>query len=209
MTLLNKINKELAFEVDFINTYDKLLFSNLVKNGQHPEVLMITCCDSRIDPIKLMGAELGELFIIKNVANIVPPYETNDGYHGTSAALEFAVCNLKVKHIIILGHSCCGGIQSMFDEKSEELPSSSFITKWMNIARPCKNLVSELYQNKTINEQIELCSQYSLLNSKENVLSFNFINKAISNHNLMIHTWYFEFASGSIFNITQDGIAYT
>ena len=207
MTITNTIKKELAFEVNFINTYDKLLFSNLAKNGQHPEVLMITCCDSRIDPVKVMGAELGELFIIKNVANIVPPFESNDGYHGTSAALEFAVCNLKVKHIIILGHSCCGGILSMFDKQMEEIPSSSFIKKWMNIARPCKDLVSKLYPGKTINEQIELCAQHSLINSKENLLSFDFINQAIKNHNLMIHTWYFEFSSGNIFNILENTIA--
>jgi carbonic anhydrase len=207
MTINKTIEKQLAFKVDFVNTYDKFLFSSLAENGQRPEVLMVACCDSRIDPVKVMGAELGELFIIKNVANIVPPFESSQGYHGTSAALEFAVCNLKVKHIIILGHSKCGGIQSMFVESEESKPdTSNFINKWMNIAQPCKKIITKFHSHNSLEEQIELCAQYSLLNSRDNLLSFNFINEAIKTNDLIIHTWYFDLASGSIFTIAEASI---
>ena len=89
------------------------LFEALVNNGQQPEVLMIACSDSRVDPALLLNAQPGELFVVRNVANLVPPYETGGEFHGTSAALEFAVQALRVKHIVVLGHATCGGVKRL------------------------------------------------------------------------------------------------
>jgi len=93
--------------------------NRLAQEGQKPTALVISCCDSRVDPALILGASPGELFVVRNVANIVPPYEQNQGHHGTSAALEFAVCFLKVQHIIIWGHSSCGGIEALMRATKE------------------------------------------------------------------------------------------
>lgn len=99
-----------AFRSHYFNR-DNPIFEKLVYHGQHPKALMIACSDSRVDPAIIMNAQPGDLFIIRNVANLVPPYEDDDTYHGTSAALEFGVCILNIRHIVIFGHTQCGGIR--------------------------------------------------------------------------------------------------
>ena len=89
------------------------LLSTLAEHGQHPQVMIVACCDSRVDPAIVLQCDPGDLFVVRNVANVIPPYEKDSGHHGTSAALEFGVCQLQVKHLIILAHSHCGGIQAL------------------------------------------------------------------------------------------------
>src|SRR6187402_2746408 len=110
-------------------------YRDLAEQGQSPEIMVIGCCDSRVSPEVIFDARPGELFVVRNVANIVPPYETNGQFHGTSAALEFAVEALKVKHIVVMGHASCGGIRS-FAQKHGPLSSGDFIGKWMSIIAP-------------------------------------------------------------------------
>src|ERR671912_1326000 len=104
-------------------------------DGQAPDVMVISCCDSRVSPEVIFDASPGELFVVRNVANLVPPYETGGEYHGTSAALEFAVQALRVKHIVILGHARCGGIQAFADD-SAPLSPGDFIGRWMTLIKP-------------------------------------------------------------------------
>src|ERR671916_1331905 len=110
-------------------------FAALAERGQRPEVMIIGCCDSRVSPEVIFDASPGELFVVRNVANLVPPYAPDGDYHGTGAALEFAVQSLKVKHIVVLGHAHCGGIRA-FADNAAPLSTGDFIGKWMTLIAP-------------------------------------------------------------------------
>ncbi|MEW5727553.1 MAG: carbonic anhydrase, partial [Pseudomonadota bacterium] len=109
---------------------NKELFEALVQKGQAPKVLLIGCCDSRVDPGLIFGAAPGDIFVLRNVANLIPPYAPDTGLHGTSAAVEFAVRGLEVEHIVVLGHARCGGVRALVEGSSE----GDFIQSWMSIA---------------------------------------------------------------------------
>ena len=124
---------------------DSTLFKELVVQGQRPKIMIIACCDSRVDPSTIFSCQPGQLFVARNVANLIPPCEQNKGYHGVSAALEFGVCSLQVAHVIVLGHTQCGGIKALLEydawlHKKEH----SFIAKWMEIAKPAYDKVMAL-----------------------------------------------------------------
>ena len=108
-------------------------YRSLAEHGQTPEVMVIACCDSRSAPETIFNTAPGEIFVVRNVANLVPPYEPDSGYHGTSAALEFAVQSLKVRHIVVLGHGRCGGIPVALHPAAEALSPGDFIGKWMKL----------------------------------------------------------------------------
>src|SRR5689334_66073 len=111
---------------------DQSIMQNLSYHGQQPEIMVVACCDSRVDPALILQCNPGDLFVVRNVANIVPPYEKDEMHHGTSAALEFGVRILKVKHLILLAHSQCGGIQALLD-KNNHINKNDFITNWVSI----------------------------------------------------------------------------
>ena len=115
-------------------------YRRLAEEGQRPRAMVISCCDSRVHVTSIFGADQGEFFIHRNIANLVPPYEPNGGHHGTSAAVEYAVSVLKVAHIVVLGHSNCGGVQGCIDMCEGRAPeldeTSSFVGRWMDILRP-------------------------------------------------------------------------
>jgi len=108
-------------------------FAELAAYGQHPDVMIVSCCDSRVDPETIFSAMPGELFVVRNIANLVPPFETTGQYHGVSAALEFAALNLRVKHIVVLGHSGCGGILACLEQSAARQSEARFISNWMSI----------------------------------------------------------------------------
>ena len=113
----------------------KSTYENLVDLGQNPKVALIACSDSRIDPSVLLQTEPGDLFVVRNVANLVPPYERKGHYHGTSAALEFAVQHLEVEHLIILGPAYCGGIRSLFEKPIQGSEGNQFVPPWMSLVK--------------------------------------------------------------------------
>ena len=117
-------------------------YETLAEGLQSPEVMVIGCCDSRVSPEVIFDARPGELFVVRNVANLVPPHETNGAFHGTSAALEFAVEVLNVKHIVVLGHQRCGGIRA-YAEKMAPLTSGDFIGKWINMIAPAADMLGD------------------------------------------------------------------
>lgn len=184
----------------------KNFYNNLVVKGQKPKIMLISCSDSRVDPSMIFSCLPGALFVVRNVANLVPPYQSDGTYHGTSAALEYGVNALEVKHIIILGHTQCGGIKSLFDTPHKRLKekSDSFITQWMELACPAYKKVATRYRTAPLETKITLCEQYTLVNSLNNLKTFPWINKRIRNRKLQIHAWYFDLATGKIYMYDQE-----
>jgi carbonic anhydrase len=176
------------------------LYNELVERGQKPKVMIISCCDSRVDPAVIFNCKPGDLFVIRNVANLVPPCENNDTYHGTSAALEFGVCFLEVAHIIVFGHTQCGGIQALVQHAQTVLDKKphSFIAKWMELARPAYAKVMSEHANVPFEEKVILCEQYALINSLLNLQSFPWIQERVTAKKLAVHAWYFDLATGMI-----------
>ena len=167
-------------------TGDNSIMERLAHHGQEPEIMVISCCDSRVDPALILQCNPGDLFTVRNVANIVPPYETDDGHHGTSAALEFGVCHLNVKHLIILGHSHCGGIDALLN--ADDLKQNDFISSWVSLI----DIDCDPSQN------IDACAKKSLIRSYQNCLTFPWIKDRIVKKELEIHLWYFDIKEGEI-----------
>ena len=169
-----------------------------LSQAQHPRTLLVGCCDSRVDPAHLMGAELGELFISRNVANLVPPCEISDGgHHGVSAAIQFAVQNLKVERIIVLGHSKCGGIRALMDESRVKEPID-FISSWVSIAEPAKKQTLAAFSEAPLEVKCKVCEQSSILNSLNNLTTYPWIRDAVDAGRLSLHGWYFDLEAGEL-----------
>lgn len=166
-----------------------------------PKILVITCCDARISPSLLFNARPGDLFVIRNVANLIPPYESDGSYHGTSAAIEFAVSTLSVKHVIVLGHSCCAGIESLFGDRPN---GDAFLNKWMNLASNAYKWTIENHKDACIDHQLECCSKQSIINSISNLKTFPFVDGKIETGKLFVHGWYFDLISGSLSDVLND-----
>ena len=167
-------------------------YNQMVEQGQFPQVMVIGCCDSLVDPLLLMGAQEGELFVHRNIAALVPPYQhgDRDSYHGTSAALEHGVKNLNVSHIIVLGHACCGGISALLGESSET--SESFIQSWIQIASPAKEQVMREYPDASRSEKRHLCEKESVVISLKNLLTFPWIEERVRAGKIHLHGWHFD-----------------
>lgn len=183
------------------------LFDRL-KKVQQPKTLIISCCDSRVDPAILTSSEPGDLFVVRNVANLVPPCEAGGGHHGVSAALEFGVCSLGVEHIIVLGHSQCGGIRALMED-SYGSGEGGFIAKWMNIAAPAREKIRKDLPHKSIELQSYACEQAAILQSLENLLTFPWIAQRVNKGALSLHGWYFDISQGELLGydvITQTFI---
>lgn len=166
---------------------DAHIMQELAKHGQNPEIMIIACSDSRVDPALILQCDPGDLFVVRNVANIVPPYEPEVGHHGTSTALEFGICYLGVKHLIILGHSQCGGINALLHPSN--LHQDDFISQWMSVVKQASHAAD-----------VDDCAKQALLKSYENCLTFPWIAKRIKEDKLKIHLWYFDIKLSEIFD---------
>lgn len=176
-------------------TGSQSMMEALAKHGQKPEIMVIACSDSRVDPAVILQSEPGELFTVRNVANIIPPYEIDNAHHGTSAALEFAVCYLKVKHIIILGHSQCGGIHAL--QQEEDLTQNDFITRWVSLNQ---------MEIKTCDT--DTLAKHSLAQSYQNCSTFPWIKDRIEQKTLAIHQWFFDIKQGKVFVYSEKNNNY-
>lgn len=175
---------------------DQELFGQL-RQGQSPSAMVIACSDSRVDPAILLDSEPGDLFMVRNVGNLVPPYEKGAGLHGVSTALEFGVCVLGVQHLIVLGHSRCGGIQALM----QGIPagaSAEFIINWVNIAARAKERVLAELPDATPQEQCCACEEASILVSLENLLTFPWIRDRAQRGTLVLHGWHFDIETGEL-----------
>jgi carbonic anhydrase len=172
-------------------------YRELSVKGQFPEVMVIGCCDSRVSPEVIFDAGPGELFVVRNIANLVPVYQPDGNAHGVSAALEYAVTVLKVKHIVILGHAQCGGIRAFVD-KIEPLTPGDFIGKWMQMfIKPGE--VVEQRDHESMAQFVERIEKAAVFRSLENLTTFPFVQKAVESGQMQLHGAYFGVAEGTLF----------
>lgn len=171
-------------------------YRDLAEHGQAPEVMVIGCCDSRVSPEVIFDARPGELFVVRNVANLVPPYSPDGAYHGVSAALEFAIAALKVKHIVVLGHAHCGGVRA-FAEDAAPLSPGDFIGKWMSLMAPAAASVGPR-GDRSHTEYLHQMERASIANSLDNLLSFPRLRALVDAGHLTLHGAYFGVATGEL-----------
>lgn len=175
------------------------LFESLVKGGQTPKVLVIACSDSRVDPAILTNCQPGDLFVVRNVANLVPTYENDmTTHHGISAALEFAIFVLEVQEIIVLGHTSCGGINALVTGTGENIRPNSFISRWMDLAQPARERVLQEHSQAPLDQKLEICEQYAIVNSLKNLCTFPWVKDRVKSGNLFLHGWHFNLLSGTL-----------
>ena len=201
------INKLLAgFQRFRHNIYDEKpeLFDRLTKQGQTPKTIVVGCCDSRVDPAIVTDCDPGDLFTIRNVANLVPPFETGGNYHGTSAALEFGVRNLEVENIIVLGHAQCGGIRALMNQAPGTETQEGFVPGWMKVASNARNRVLSRMHGEPPEKQQRACEQEAILVSLDNLLTFPWILERVAQRKLTLHGWYFDLEHGELLRFNPD-----
>lgn len=181
-------------------------FTHLAAEGQRPPVMIITCCDSRIDPVAVFDAGPGELFVVRNVANLVPPHHPDHNHHGTSAAVEFAVTGLRVRHIVVLGHSGCGGIaacDAMCRGGEAALArGESYISRWMSILEPAYGRVADIADDTARQRALE---REGVRASLANLKSFPFVRTALERGELELHGAWIDIASGGLHVLDLGG----
>ncbi len=171
------------------------LFRQLATQGQSPRVAVVACCDARVDPAIITDCAPGDLFTIRNVANLVPPNEPEGVYHGTSAALEFAVLTLGVEHIVVMGHAQCGGIAALLADAHD---GNRFIDAWMNIVREARGRVLGDVTLITQAERTRACELDAVRVSLRNLLTFSWIRTRVETGQLRLHGWYFDLDAGRL-----------
>ena len=177
----------------------KSWYHKLAKDGQHPRAMIISCCDSRVHVTSIFGSDAGEFFIHRNIANLVPPFKKDEDFHGTSAAIEYAVKSLKIPHIIVLGHSTCGGVKASYEyfseNKSNLKEESNFVASWLEILRPSfNNLPNDLNEEN----KISYLEKAAVLTSVNNLTTFPFIQDSINNGSLSIHGLWHNIGTGEL-----------
>lgn len=192
----NSFKKALQGYQTFRDKYahgDKSVMQYLSHYGQQPKIMVVACCDSRVDPALILQCDPGDLFVVRNVANIVPPFEKDEAHHGTSAALEFGVRFLQIKHLILLGHSQCGGIQALLDSHHANKNSTNdFITNWVS-----------LIKTQSASHDADEYAKLALHQSYQNCLTFPWIQDKVIQKNLTVHLWFFDIKMGQIFTYSE------
>lgn len=164
---------------------------HLAEQGQSPKIAIISCSDSRVDPTVILDCEPGDLFVIRNVANLVPPCESNDSLHGTSAALEFAVTGLEVESIIVLGHTQCGGIKALMDTPRSDA-NDTFIGKWMQQLGDVRNEIVNDKNILTQEDRYSCCERKGIQQSLQNLMTFPWVKERVENGSLRLHGWRYD-----------------
>ncbi|MDE7468734.1 MAG: carbonic anhydrase [Desulfovibrionaceae bacterium] len=170
-----------------------------LRETQNPKALVIACSDSRVDPAILFSCSPGDIFVIRNVANIVPRYTPGSSIHGVSAAIEYAIVYLNVSHIILLGHSNCGGIASLYTEVKGE-----FIGPWVNILREVKEDIDVVYADLSEEERRRCCEMEAMRVSYSNLKTFPFIHERLKTGTLSLHTWFFDLRDAKLVHLDME-----
>lgn len=195
----NSLEKLYKGYQDFRKKYtddDMHVMQHLSEHGQSPKVMVIACSDSRVDPAVVLQCDPGDLFVVRNVANLVPPYAPDNNNHGTSAALEYGIRFLKVKHLILFGHSQCGGIQAMLE--GTQGVETDFLGQWVQTANGAKHC-----------DHTDEAAKFSLDISYKNCMQFPWIADAVQKKELQIHRWFFEIGKGAIYTHESDDAPYS
>ncbi|MEP3442767.1 MAG: carbonic anhydrase [Sulfitobacter sp.] len=174
-------------------------YRKLASEGQHPRAMVISCCDSRVHVTSIFGADQGEFFIHRNIAALVPAFEPDGAHHGTSAAVEYAVEVLKVSHLIVLGHSSCGGVLGCKDMCSGNAPEldakDSFVGRWMDILRPKYELVKDIADSA---EQVRQLEKLAVVTSLENLMTFPWLAEKVGSGSLTLHGLWTDIGEGGL-----------
>ncbi|MFN3662136.1 carbonic anhydrase [Yoonia sp.] len=177
---------------------NRTIYDDLATNGQRPRIMVVSCCDSRLHVSSIFGADVGELFIHRNIANLIPEYEPDGRHHGTSAAVEYAVRALKVEHLIVLGHSGCGGIEGCYNMCAGHAPEleeqTSFIGRWLDIIRPGYETLPE-GDDATRKTALE---KAAILISIRNLMTFPFVRSAVEDGSISLHGLWKNIGDGSL-----------
>lgn len=174
---------------------DSSVMQFLSHYGQQPNIMVVACCDSRVDPALILQCDPGDLFVVRNVANIIPPYEKDEAHHGTSAALEFGICFLDIQHLILLGHSQCGGVKALL---SGDEHNNDFISNWVSLIKT----------PEPHSHDVDTYAKSALLHSRKNCLTFPWIADRVQQKKLIIHQWFFDIETGQIFTYSEETHTY-
>lgn len=172
------------------NIYEEL------RAGQKPLAAVVACSDSRVDPVQILDARPGELFVIRNVANLVPPHEPDTRHHGVSAALEYAIRHLGVGHVIVMGHAHCGGFANLLSEDCHE--DDTYLNVWMDQAKLAKTEVGRALPSGTPEERQRACEMWGVRLSLRNLQSFPWVRKGLEQGALYLHGLYFDMNAGEL-----------
>jgi carbonic anhydrase len=178
-------------------TVEQGRYRELAEGGQSPEIMVIGCCDSRVSPEVIFDAHPGELFVMRNVANLVPPYTPDGAQRAVSAALEFAVQALKVKHIVVLGHARCGGIRA-FAERGEPLSPGDFIGKWMELLAPAAASIGPQKNHSNLADYLNQLEHASAIKMLDNLMTFPCVRILVERKRLHLHAAHFDVATGML-----------
>jgi carbonic anhydrase len=182
---------------------DDSVYSRL-REGQNPSALVISCCDSRTDPGMLLGAGPGDIFVVRNVANLVPPYRNGAEMPGIRADIEFAIKGLNVEHIILLGHSGCGGIRALMDGEGITSHEYEFIGSWVSIAAAAREKVLRELAGEPDAVQAMACGQEAIALSLGNLMTFPWIRERVEAGSLALNGWYFDIGAGDLLGYSAE-----
>ncbi|MFZ2452267.1 MAG: carbonic anhydrase [Methylovulum miyakonense] len=202
---------------------DPLKMANLIKHGQQPKVLLVACSDSRVDPALLMDAAPGDLFVLRNVANLVPAYCMEGKHDGARSAIEYAVRDLQVEHIIVLGHAHCGGIKCLLSSLTGKKNQRDFLADWVSIAMDScyRYVIGQLdgpeggqgcsvreVDMESLCEHQHLVERAAIRGSLDNLLTYPWIKERIDAGDLHIHGWWFDLENGDLWATSADNSAF-
>ncbi|WP_345978773.1 carbonic anhydrase [Sulfurimonas sp. HSL3-2] len=184
------------FQKAYFKQNEKVLLE-LAENGQNPKTLFIGCSDSRVIPDLIIQSNPGDLFVIRNVGNFVPPFKPDEDYHSTASGIEYAVSVLNVSEIIICGHSHCGAINHLF--QTIEDPSLTHTKKWLDLGEKAKSMaILSLGKNANSEELLRVTEKLSVITQIENLLTYPAVKKKVDEEKLHIHGWYYDIQTGKI-----------
>lgn len=175
---------------------NKERYQSLAAKRQQPKALIIACCDSRTDPAMVFQSDPGELFVVRNVANLVPPYEPDSHYHGTSAALEFGVKSLRIKDVIVMGHAGCGGIEALYEGAKGKPAPGDFLPNWISLAKDVADQVVEKHGDIERPAALRLMEQQAVVASLDRLRTFPFIAEREDKGELKLHGWFYGIGTG-------------
>lgn len=173
-------------------------YQALAAHGQNPQTMIVSCCDSRVDPESIFSAMPGELFIVRNVANLIPPFETGGKYHGVSAAMEFAVLNLRVKNLVVMGHSSCGGVKAALDHSAAKETEGHFISKWMSMLDEARLNVLASHQGSSQSDVLYSLEREGIKTSLKNLRSFDYVADLENRGKLGLYGAHFDIGTGTL-----------
>ncbi len=179
-------------------------YEELAERGQTPDVMVVSCCDSRVDPETIFSAVPGELFVVRNVANLVPPFETTGKFHGVSAALEFAALNLRVRHIMVIGHAGCGGIRACLEHDAARQTEAKFISNWMSMLDDAREDVRSRLATRPVGELAAALEREGIKTSLANLRTFPCIQILEGRGRIALYGAHFDIATGAL-SVLNEG----